>query len=145
MNLDSPAVHRKFSHRIRVRFSDCDPQNVLFYANHLEYFDIAITELWREAVAPFDEMNAAGTDIVVAEAGIRYLSPVRFDEEVDVSVEVTRLGTTSMTSHLEISRDGVICSEGELRHVFVALESGEKAEIPADVRAGLILYSAGRD
>ena len=34
---------------MRVRFSDCDPQNVLFYANHLEYFDVAITELWREA------------------------------------------------------------------------------------------------
>ena len=131
---------REFSHRIRVRFSDCDPQNVLFYANHLEYFDVAITELWREATESYDAMTEGGVDIVVAEAAIRYLSPVRFDSEVDVAVAVRRLGTTSMTSHLKISENGELRSEGDLRHVFVAVGSGEKVPIPEAIRAGLEPY-----
>ena len=49
-----------FRHRLRVRFSDCDPQGVVFYANHLEYFDVAITELWRE-VASYLERILQGT------------------------------------------------------------------------------------
>ena len=131
---------REFSHRIRVRFSDCDPQNVLFYANHLEYFDVAITELWREATESYDAMTEGGVDIVVAEAGIRYIAPVRFDSEVDVSVAVTRLGTTAMSSHLTIAEHGELRSEGDLRHVFVAVGSGEKVPIPNAIRAGLEPY-----
>jgi acyl-CoA thioester hydrolase len=55
---------------------------VVFYANYLAYFDIAMTELWREAVGPFGEMAAGGVDMVVAEALIRYRASARFDEEL---------------------------------------------------------------
>ena len=129
-----------FRHRVRVRYSDCDPQGVLFFANHLTYFDIAITELWREAIGPYGEMIDAGVDIVVAEATLRYLAPVPFDEEVEVSAEVTRLGKTGMTTRLRILRDGAVASEGELRHVFVSAGGNEKRQIPAEVRAGLEPY-----
>ena len=57
-----------FRHRIRVRWTECDLQGVVFYANYLMYFDIAMTELWREAVEPYGNMNASGADMVVAEA-----------------------------------------------------------------------------
>jgi acyl-CoA thioester hydrolase len=133
---------KEFSHRIRVRFSDCDPQNVLFYANHLEYFDVAITELWREATESYDAMTEGGVDVVVAQASIRYLAPVRFDAEVDVSVAITRLGNTAMSSRLVISEAGELRSEGELRHVFVSVDSGEKLPIPGAIRAGLEPYLA---
>ncbi len=131
---------RRFQHTVRVRYADCDPQGVLFFANHLAYFDIAMTELWRQAIGPYGEMTAAGVDTVVAEASLRYRAPVPFDEEVQVSAEVTRLGTTAMTTRLQICLDGNVCSEGELRHVFVAIGGNEKTEIPADVRAGLEPY-----
>ena len=129
-----------FRHRLRVRYSDCDPQGVLFFANHLTYFDVAITELWREAVGPYGEMTEAGIDMVVAEATIRYRAPAVFDAEVEVSAEIVRLGTTAMTTRLRISRENELLSEGELRHVFVAAGSNEKTEIPNRVRAGLEPY-----
>ena len=129
-----------FRHRVRVRYSDCDPQGVLFFANHLTYFDIAITELWREAIGPYGEMIDSGIDMVVAEASVRYRAPVPFDEEIEVSAEVTRLGTTGMTTRLQIHRDGEVASEGELRHVFVTTGGNEKREIPDEVRTGLEPY-----
>ena len=131
-----------FRHRVRVRYSDCDPQGVLFFANHLTYFDIAITELWREAIGPYGDMIEAGVDIVVAEASLRYRAPVPFDEEVEVSAEVTRLGTTGMTTRLQILRNGEVASEGELRHVFVTAGGNEKREIPDEIRVGLEPYLA---
>lgn len=131
-----------FRHRLRVRYSDCDPQGVLFFANHLTYFDVAVTELWREAIGPYGEMIDAGVDMVVAEAALRYRGPVPFDEEVEVTAEVTRLGTTGMTTRLRILHDGSVASEGELRHVFVSAGGNEKREIPDDVRAGLEPYLA---
>jgi acyl-CoA thioester hydrolase len=135
-------VGSSFRHRVRVRYSDCDPQGVLFFANHLTYFDIAITELWREAIGPYGDMIEAGVDIVVAEASLRYRAPVPFDEEVEVSAEVTRLGTTGMTTRLQILRNGEVASEGELRHVFVTAGGNEKREIPDEIRVGLEPYLA---
>jgi acyl-CoA thioester hydrolase len=129
----------QFRHRLRVRWSECDLQGVVFYANYLAYFDIAMTELWREAVGPFGEMAAGGVDMVVAEALIRYRASARFDEELDLAATVVRLGTTSMTTELAIERlgDGALLTEGRLRHVFVDPETMDKREIPEDVRRGL--------
>ena len=41
-----------FTHRIRVRYSECDAQGVVFNANYYAYFDLLLTELWREAIGP---------------------------------------------------------------------------------------------
>jgi len=131
-----------FRHRMRVRYNECDPQNAVFNANYLTYFDIAISELWREAMGGYESMLADGIDMVVAEARVRYLVPLRFDEEFDVRVSVDKLGTTSLVSAMAIEREGDVVAEGELRHVFIASSNGEKAPIPERVRAALERYAA---
>ena len=60
-----------------------------------------------------------GVDMVVAEARIRYLASLGFDDEADLVVRAVKLGNTSMTSELAIERGGEAVAEGELRHVFV--------------------------
>ncbi len=45
-----------------------------------------------------------------------------------------------MSSHLTISEDGELRSEGDLRHVFIAADSGEKVPMPEAIRAGLEPY-----
>ncbi len=103
-----------FRHRIRVRWNECDLQGVVFYANYLMYFDIAMTELWREAVEPFGNMNATGADMVVAEAQIAYRASARFDDELDLVATVRSMGTTSMTTALSVERmpAGEVLAEG---------------------------------
>jgi acyl-CoA thioester hydrolase len=96
-----------------------------------------MTELWRE-LGGYEAMVGDGVDLVVAEARIRYLASLGFDDEVDLVVRSVRLGNTSMTSDLAIERGGETVVEGELRHVFVA--GGDTASIPAAIRTGLERY-----
>jgi acyl-CoA thioester hydrolase len=129
-----------FRHRIRVRFNECDGQGVVFYANYLMYFDVAITELWREAFGDgYAGMIAGGTDAMVAEANIRYRAPARFDDELDLVARVTRIGTTSTVTSLTAERvsDGAVLAEADLRHVFIDLKTLEKTDIPEEMRAGM--------
>jgi acyl-CoA thioester hydrolase len=130
-------VAAEFRHRIRVRWNECDPQGHVFNANYLAYFDLTMTELWRE-IGGYEAMVGEGVDLVVAEARIRYLASLGFDDEVDLVVRSVRLGNTSMTSDLAIERGGEAVVEGELRHVFVA--DGDTAPIPAAIRTGLERY-----
>ena len=129
----------QFRHRLRVRYGECDAQGVVFNAHYLAYFDLAITELWRE-LGGYQAMVADGVDMVVAEARVRYLAPLRFDDEFELVVRGIKLGNTSMTSELAVERDGQTLVDGELRHVFVDPAGGGTVPIPDPVRAGLAAY-----
>ena len=124
-----------------MRYHECDPQGHVFNANYLTYFDVAITELWRELGGYEGMLEDDGVDMVVAEARIRYLAPLGFDEQAELVVRSVRLGNTSMTTELAIERDGDAVAEGELRHVFVDPSGEGTAPIPTRVRAGLERYS----
>ena len=134
-----------FRHRLRVRWSECDLQGVVFYPHYLAYLDHTVTELWREAVGPYTQMvSDHGVDMVVAEAGLRYRDSARFDEELEISASVTRLGETSITTAFRIERaaDQTLLTEADLRHVFVDPDSFAKRPMPDRVRAGLERFAA---
>ncbi len=131
-----------FVHEIRVRYGECDPQGIVFNANYLLYFDVVFTELWREALGPWDDMVERGIDAVVAEANVRYLSPARFDDVVDLRARIANLGTTSITTEIEVVRAGDVLVEGTLRHVIVSRTDWRKTEIPDWVREGLGRFAA---
>ena len=80
-------------------------------------------------------MMEAGLDLQVVEATARYKAPARFDDEIEVTIEVSRLGTTSMVTSLAITRDGTLLVEGELAHVFVDAKTLTKIPIPDRLRA----------
>lgn len=130
-----------FRYGLRVRYHECDPQGVVFNANYLTYFDVVITELWRE-LGGYSEMVEAGHDLVVAEATVRYRSPLRFDDEFDGVARITRLGETSFSIGIALERDGEVCAEGENRYVFVRSGGGGKTPIPDRLRAAMQPYLA---
>jgi acyl-CoA thioester hydrolase len=131
-----------FRHRLLVRFNECDPQGVVFYANYLMYVDVAMTEFWRETVGGYAPMVASGTDVMVAEATLRYSESARFDDELDIRMWVTRVGSTSVVIGFACERaaDRVVLVEGKLRQVFVDGSTYEKREIPERIREGVTRY-----
>lgn len=129
-----------FSWTFRVRFHECDPQGIVFNANYFAYFDMTMTELFRASfpVAGYTElMTVHGVDVVVAEAAARFAGSARFDDEIELRAAITRLGTTGMTTALEVARDGEVLVTGELRHVFVDAATWDKRPMPDAVRSAL--------
>jgi acyl-CoA thioester hydrolase len=123
---------------LRVRYGECDVQGIVFNPNYLAYFDISMTELWREAFGGYQAMLDQGIDMVLAEAQLRYLGSARFDDELKMGVSVTRLGTTSVITRHHAWRGLDLLVEGTLRHVFVDRQELEKTAIPAWLSDGLV-------
>jgi acyl-CoA thioester hydrolase len=140
--LDCAAMTKTYSHRIRVRFGETDNQAVVFYANYVAYFDIVMTELWRDVAGGYTEMVDSGIDMVVIEVTTRYHAPAVFDDELDLVAQVTRLGTTSMSTAIAIVRvaDGATLVSGDIHHVFIDVATKQKRPIPDNVRAALEPY-----
>lgn len=126
-----------FVHPLRVRYAECDPQQIVFNANYFAYFDVAMTELWRAAMGRYAAMLERGVDMVVAEASARFLGAARFDDELELEVSITRLGRTACTTRHRVLRGEEVLVEGEMRHVFVDPASFEKLTIPNWLREAL--------
>jgi acyl-CoA thioester hydrolase len=130
----------RFRHRLRVRYSECDPQGVVFNARYLDYHDVAMTELHREALGSYRELVEAGAEMVVAEASLRFLGSAGFDEVLELSLWVTRLGETSLSTRLAVRRAEEVIVEGDVRYVFVDAAGRAKTPIPEGVRERLARF-----
>ena len=126
-----------FVHPLRVRYGECDPQDIVFNANYFAYFDVAMTELWRAAIGSYALMMERGVDMVVAEASATFLGAARFDDALELEVAITRLGNTACTTRHRVLRDGAALVEGMMRHVFVDPQTLEKLPIPDWLRESL--------
>jgi acyl-CoA thioester hydrolase len=131
-----------FRHSLRIRYQECDAQGVVYFARYPEYYDITLTELFREAIGSYQAMVEAGTDLVVAELSVRYLGSAHFDEVVAVAICIDRMGDTSLLSSYRITREDELLVEGDVRHVCVDVATKTKKSLPGDIRAALAGYAA---
>lgn len=131
---------KPFSIGLQVRYAECDQQGHAFNAHYLTWLDMAHSALLSDALnQTYPEMRDSGIDVVVAEAGIRYLAPANEDDELRIEVAVDPLGRTSMTSRYRILRDDTLLAEAFLRHVCVSHGTTEKRPWPDRVRRALQL------
>ena len=127
----------EFRHRLRVRYGECDPQGVVYFARYADFVDIGMTELWRARIGPYGEMVEAGSDMVVAELQLRYLGSAVFDDELDIVAELERMGDTSITFAWRVERGEDVLVTGTIRQVCIDPATKRKRALPDDVRAAL--------
>ena len=92
-----------FKHRFRVRYAEVDAQGIVFFGNYATYFDAAHNEYMR--ALPFDykgSLEAYNTDFVIVNMETDYLSPARFDDEIEVYVRTAYIGRSSMRVRFEV-------------------------------------------
>jgi acyl-CoA thioester hydrolase len=82
-------------------------QGHVFNGHYLTWFDMAHTALLTEAIGhSYLQLVESGVDIVVAEAGVRYLIAAHFEDELEIAITLDPPTTSSLTSRFSIERDG---------------------------------------
>ena len=100
----SPRPPFKFSATTRVAFSDTDAQGVVYYGRYMPYFDLARVEYHRS----LDMLSRGPHDreFVMRAMHVEYYRPARFDDEIEVDVRISRIGTSSVTYEFAAYLDG---------------------------------------
>jgi acyl-CoA thioester hydrolase len=116
-----------YRHEIRVRYGECDMQQVVFNANYMAYIDDACEMMFRTALGPSFEQ--AGFDFMVKKLELEWHSAARHLEHLLLELTIPRWGTTSFDVH-------VVAGVGE-RPVFTAdlvyVSTTPGAAVPAPV------------
>jgi acyl-CoA thioester hydrolase len=132
----------RFVHRLRVRYNECDSQGIVFNANYFTYFDVALTEFFRETLGSYQQLLTHGSDLVVLEASARFLASAGFDDVLALEVVPVRLGRSSMVCEIAVMRAEEVLVRGRMVHVFVDPAGLSKREMPEPVRQALSPYLA---
>lgn len=129
-------MSQPFCFRFRVRYSECDAQQVVFNARYADYVDLAMTEFMRALGCDYKQLMASGLDSQVVKLTLEWLSPARFDDVLDVFVSLKHLGRTSYSleatlCHADDKRD-IVRAEGI--YVMMTTEPFEKTPVPDHLR-----------
>jgi YbgC/YbaW family acyl-CoA thioester hydrolase len=129
------------AHTLRVRWAEVDMQKVVFNGNYLTYFDVAIAEYWR-ALAQSASRDFADEymNLYAVKATVEFHASARYDELIDVSCRVARIGRSSMGFVFGIWRGNEHLISGELAYVYVDPESGKSAPVPQPMRDAMISF-----
>jgi acyl-CoA thioester hydrolase len=130
---------------LRVRYGETDAQGVVFNANYLLYYDVAITEYLRALGWDYKAHIGTGIDFHTVRTVVEYKAPIRFDDEIEVGVRPGRVGNSSLTWSLEIHPRGEDrpLATGEVVWVNTDQASHRPTPVPPDLRAAIARFEAG--
>jgi acyl-CoA thioester hydrolase len=123
---------------LRVRYSECDAQGIVFNARWVEYVDIAVTEYTRVVFGSVHP-SETGLDWRLVKQTMNWRSPGRYDDVLEASVRTVAVGTTSFTIACEFRRFGTpeILVTAETVYVRVDVAANAKAPLGDTHRAAL--------
>jgi len=113
--------------RIRVEFGDCDPANIVFFANYFRWFDLCTSALFRAAGLPLGELfkSHGVIGIPLVEAQARFFIPSTWGDELVAESCVTEWKKSSFVISHRFLRDGELAMEGWETHVWAAAHPTE--------------------
>jgi acyl-CoA thioester hydrolase len=130
-----------FRTRRRVEFVDTDTANIAHFSNFFR---------WMES-AEVDFLHARGMSVKMqwqdeplgfprVAASCDFLQPVRFEDEIEITVRIERLGTKSVTYAFEFFHDGAPVARGKVTTVCCRVGADNELHsvaIPMELRQKL--------
>lgn len=135
-----------FRFRHRVRYGECDGQQVVFNARYGDFIDIGLTEYLRHLVGGTQGLADRGLDMMVVKQTKEWKGPARFDDVLEQSIRTGRVGSSSLTilTDFTLVPSGTPVMVAETVYVMTAYGLAEKRAIPEDLAALLLAGVPGR-
>jgi acyl-CoA thioester hydrolase len=125
------------THRLEVRFRDCDAFGHVNNAVYFTYFEQARASLWKTlGLSGFRDTDTSGVSVILAHAECDFRAPARFGDVLDVRLALEAIGRTSFTYGYEIISvpDGRTIATGRTVQVIFDYARRTPVEISADLR-----------
>ena len=125
--------------RVRVRYPETDRMGVAYHAHYLVWFEMGRTELMRSLGCPYRELeDRHGIFFPVVEVGAHYVTPARYDEQLDLRTRVSHVGGVRVRFEYSLTRgERTELARGFTSHAAVD-SSGKPMRLPADLRQRLL-------
>jgi YbgC/YbaW family acyl-CoA thioester hydrolase len=125
----------------RIEFADTDMAGIVHFANFFRFMEAAEVEFLRSrGLSVVLHWEGREMSFPRVAASCDYLRPLRFQDVVDISVSLARLGSKSITYAFEFFLGTELVARGQISSVCCLVSAGreiESVEIPASIRERL--------
>jgi len=122
-----------FKTSVRVRTYEVDWQGIVHNTVYMLYCEVGRTEYLKHIGADLD-LNKVNTSnrVVLSRNEINYLSPARFDMEIDVHTRIAEIGNSSFVFEglLIDASTGTVLAENRAFHVWLHPETDKPMQVP---------------
>jgi acyl-CoA thioester hydrolase len=135
-----------FRYYLRVRYQECDAQNVVFNARYADYADLACFEFLRAALPRPTDVYDGSFECQTVRQVIEWKAPARLDTVLEIAMRASRIGTTSFTlsAEMRVAGETEILVTTETTYVHVDHKTFTKREIEPKIRAALEAGAHGK-
>lgn len=117
--------------RIRVRYSETDQMQYVYYGNYAMYYEVGRVESLRQLGMTYRELEAMGIMMPVLENHSEFLMPALYDELLRVVVTIREKPTVKIRFHYEIFNEkNTLIHRGETLLAFVNQKTGRPCRPP---------------
>jgi acyl-CoA thioester hydrolase len=128
-----------FSHRIEVRFRDCDPMGHVNNAVYLTYLEQARFAHWRALWGfTLEALPAGAPGVILARAEVDYRKPARYGDLLEVRIGIVGIGRTSFIYDYEVAdATGAVVATAKTVLVMYDYRESRPVPVPDEIRARL--------
>lgn len=128
-----------FTTTTRVLYGDTDAGGVVYNANYLRYFEIGRTELMRQWVCSYREIEELGFVLPVIECWSRFKSPAFYDDMLTIETTIAEVSSLKCRFSYRILRQETntaqskkLLVKGYTVHAAVT-RAGKLTRLPQDI------------
>lgn len=126
-------LHRPYTTRVRVRYGETDAMGVVYYGNYPLYFEVGRNETMRAYGFPYGRLESEGIMMPVVDMYLRYVTPARYDDELDITTGFLDLRGATLLFGYVIRRvsDNALIVWGNTTMAFLSCETRRPHRAPA--------------
>ena len=120
--------------QLRVRYSETDRMNYVYYGNYAQYFEVGRVEALRSLGISYKKMEDEGILLPVIDYKIKFIKPAFYDELLTIKTTIPSLPTARIIFLYETYNEKKeLINNGETTLVFVNSKTMKPCAAPKEV------------
>jgi 4-hydroxybenzoyl-CoA thioesterase len=121
-----------------LRFGDCDPAGIAYFPSYFHFLNGVTEEWWGSLGVPWRDMfERRRIGLPTVQLNTRFLAPGFMGDELTFALEITELGSRSLTLDYQVSRDGTPLWQATQVVVATSIDTHKSIPWPDDMLAAL--------
>ena len=104
--------------KLKVRFSECDPLQIVWHGNYLKYFEEGREDFGRKHNISYLDAKESGFAVPVVKSVCEHKLPLRYGNEFEVETTFVNSEAAKLIFRYKIFCDGKLICTGETVQVF---------------------------
>ncbi len=119
---------------IRVRYSETDQMQYVYYGNYAAYYEVGRVEALRQLGLTYKDLEDSGIIMPVLESHSYYHIPAKYDELLTIKITIPQLPLVKIKFEYEVfAENGVKLHSGSTTLAFINMKTSKPVRAPVSM------------